>query len=273
MAEDKVDFTDVAWGSVGWTMLCTLYLRAYESRSEHSILRDHAAAEAVERIEYDFERMRKSLRASSNQYLVALRARQFDTWTTDFLAGHPDAVALHLGCGLDSRAFRLDVPAGVHWFDVDVPEVMELRRKLYDETDGYQMLGASVTDPDWLQQVPSGRPVLVIAEGLLPYLTGAEVRQLLQRLTDRFDTGELLFDGLPPWIVRLTKIQHWGTRDAHEIERWNPRLRLVDRVSAMRRYAEIPDRRQRRLFRAMNTIRPLRNFSRLFRFDWGPALR
>ena len=43
-----VDVSDVRWGSVEWTNLCTLYLRAYESRSPRPILGDHAAAEAVE---------------------------------------------------------------------------------------------------------------------------------------------------------------------------------------------------------------------------------
>mgnify|MGYP003693609009 CR=1 FL=1 len=54
---DKVDFSGVKWGSVEWTNLVTLYLRAYESRSAKPILADHAAAEAVERIDYDFKRM------------------------------------------------------------------------------------------------------------------------------------------------------------------------------------------------------------------------
>lgn len=267
-ATGKVDFTGVPWGSVGWTMLCTLYLRAYESRSEPSILGDHAAAEAVDRIEYDFDRMRRKLNPASNQYLVAMRARQLDVWTADFLDRHPDAVVLHLGCGLDSRPFRLDVPAGAQWFDVDVPAVMDLRRRLYADHDGYRMIGSSVTEPDWLAETPTGRPVLVVAEGVLPYLVADDVRLLLKRLTDRFDHGELLFDGLPPLAVRLTKIQHWGTRDARELERWNPRLRRVERASAISRYPQIPDRRQRRIYRAVHAVPPLRDFSRLFRFTF-----
>ena len=58
---------------------------------------------------------------ASNQYLVALRAKQLDDWCADYLRQHPDAVVLHLGCGLDSRAFRLDLPPSVRWFDLDQP--------------------------------------------------------------------------------------------------------------------------------------------------------
>ncbi|WP_158889178.1 class I SAM-dependent methyltransferase [Amycolatopsis anabasis] len=267
MTEGKVDFTGVKWGSVEWTMLCTLYLRAYESRSNHSILGDHAAAEAMDRIDYDFDRM-KSLRPSSNQFLVALRAKQLDVWATDFLARHPDAIVLHLGCGLDSRAFRLDLPAGVDWFDVDVPTVVELRRQVYSEHDRYQMIGSSVTDPEWLDRIPADRPVLVVAEGLLPYLTENEVRQLLQRLTDRFPTGELMFDGIPPWGAKVMKIFRWGIRDGHQLEQWNPRLRFLEKASIFSHFAEIPARGIRAVYRLTNAIPACRNFSRMYRFGF-----
>lgn len=74
-ATDKVDFSSVAWGSVEWTNLVTLYLRACESRSKRPILGDTVAADAVDRISYDFKRMRRSTMPASNQYLVALRAK------------------------------------------------------------------------------------------------------------------------------------------------------------------------------------------------------
>jgi hypothetical protein len=85
----KVDFSSVRWGSVEWTNLVTLYLRAYESHSRRPILGDQAAAEAVDRIDYDFKRIHRSSVPASNQYLVALRAKQLDGWCADFLARHP----------------------------------------------------------------------------------------------------------------------------------------------------------------------------------------
>src|SRR5262249_24210603 len=146
------------------------------------------------------------MRAGSNQYMVTMRAKQLDDWCIDFLRRHPNAVVLHLGCGMDTRAFRLHPPETVEWFDVDQPNVIALRRKLYDERDGYRMIGSSVTDETALQEIPTGRPVLMVAEGLLMYLPEREVRTLLQRLTDRFDSGELLFDTLSPMGPRLSKV-------------------------------------------------------------------
>jgi O-methyltransferase involved in polyketide biosynthesis len=77
---------------------------------------------------------------------------------------------------------------------------------LYDETDTYRMIGSSVTDPGWLEQVPAGRPTLVVAEGLLMYVSESEVRELAARVTDRFGNGELLFDALSPAGPRLSKM-------------------------------------------------------------------
>ena len=100
-----------------------------------------------------------------------MRAKAFDDWTSPFIDRHPDAIVLHLGCGLDSRVFRVDPPAAVSWFDVDLPEVIELRRRLYPaRDDGYRLIGASVTDLGWLREMPRDRPAMVVAEGLMPYL-------------------------------------------------------------------------------------------------------
>jgi methyltransferase (TIGR00027 family) len=264
---DKVDFTDVRWGSVEWTNLCTLYMRAYESHSPAPILGDDAAAQAVDRIEYDWARMRRAMRPESNQYLVVMRAKHFDDWTGDFLRRHPNAVVLHLGCGIDTRAFRLHLPETVQWFDIDQPNVIALRRKLYDDRDDYRMIGSSVTDEAWLDKVPTDRPMLMVAEGLVMYLTGPQVRALLQRLTDRFDSGELIFDTVSPMGPRLSKvftkgITKWGIRDAREIEQWNPRLRFLEQTSPLALYERIPSTPVRLLWRLTNAT-PFRNYDML----------
>ncbi|ORB73884.1 class I SAM-dependent methyltransferase [Mycobacterium scrofulaceum] len=273
MAATKVDFTAVPWGSVEWTNLVTLYLRAHESGSRRPVLGDKAAAEAVERIDYDFKRIHRSSLPASNQYLVALRARQLDDWCADFLRRHPDAVVLHLGCGLDGRAFRVAVPPSVSWFDVDQPAVIELRRRLYDDAAGYRMIGSSVTDPDWLDQVPTGRPTLVIAEGLLMYLTERQVRELLQRLTDRFQSGEMHFDTLSALAPLLSKvftrgIIRWGIRDARELQHWNPRLRLLEQTSTLAGYQRIESTAVRLIYRLM-WIAGARNYDVLNRFEYS----
>lgn len=270
---DKVDFTGVRWGSVEWTNLCLLYLRACESRLPQPILGDDFAARDVARIDYDFARIHRVVHPAINQYMVALRSVQFDACINEYLRAHRPAVVLHLGCGLHSRAFRIAEPEGVQWFDVDLPNVIALRRQLYSESDTYRMVGSSVTDPGWIDELPAGGPVLIVAEGILMYLAPAEVTELLHRLVDRFDSGELLADLLSKWGPRLSKIFtsgliKWGTGDGGEITRWDPRLRLIQDSPIIAGFDRISPTPQRLLYRMQYGIPVIRNYDRLFRFTF-----
>src|SRR4029079_6073330 len=104
------------------------------------------------------------------QFMVALRSAQFDAMIDAYLDRHPEAVVLHLGCGLHSRGLRMARPDGGPWYDVDLPNVIALRRQLHSETERYRMVGSSVTDPGWIEELPVGGPVLIVAEGLLMYV-------------------------------------------------------------------------------------------------------
>lgn len=247
-------------------MLCTLYLRAYESRSEHSILADHAAAAAVDRIDYDFARIKRYVNPSSNQFTVTLRAKQFDLWAADFLGRHPDATVLHLACGLDSRAFRLAPPAGVRWFDVDLPAVIELRRQVYPEHDRYRMIGSSVTDPScWTHPHRSPgagdrrRPVHVPHGKRSPTAAPATDRSFWHRRAAVRRSGAVARqadEDLP--------LGHPRRAAARTLE---PRLKCVATTSALEQFSRIPVKSSRTLFRLWNAIPGARKLNPLFRFE------
>ncbi|MDO8873008.1 MAG: class I SAM-dependent methyltransferase [Methanoregula sp.] len=121
-----------------------------------------------------------------------MRAKQLDQWTREFLTANPDSTVLNLGCGLDSRILRIDPPASVRWYDIDLPDVIELRRQLYPVRHDYVMIGSSVTEPGWLDGIPADRPVLVVAEGLLQYLSEKDVTALFCRITEKFPKGQFI---------------------------------------------------------------------------------
>lgn len=220
------------------TLLITLCAKAGESRLPDSLLRDHFAAEAMARIDYDFARLGIDRDLMIG---IALRAHVIDGWTRDFIGRHPDGTVLHLGCGLDARVFRVAPPAGIGWFDVDYPDVVDLRRRLYPARENCTLLGSSVMEPGWIEAVPSDRPAFVIAEGLLPYLPEEEVVDLLERVTDRFPAGEVAFDaysslGLTaiawqPSVRSTGAALHWALDDPQELLRQVPRLALVEELT------------------------------------------
>ncbi|GGP35182.1 class I SAM-dependent methyltransferase [Saccharothrix coeruleofusca] len=227
MAREAITFTGTQE-----TMLATLYARALDSARPDSVLHDTAAAEAVARIDYDFART--GIRGTS-AIGVAIRARVLDDWTAEFLAATPEATVLHLACGLDTRARRMAPPPSVRWVDVDLPEVVELRRKLLPDPPGdYRLLATSVTAEGWLEAVPADRPVVAVFEGLTMYLRAEEVERLVRRITGHFPGGQLLFDAYGTLGIKLQKLVpavrnagatlHWGMDDPRSIEPWGVEL-------------------------------------------------
>ncbi|WP_326953815.1 class I SAM-dependent methyltransferase [Amycolatopsis sp. NBC_01286] len=222
------------------TLLMALYLRALDNRRETPILGDPFAQDVVDRIDYDFGRLGN---LKGNAPLIATRARQFDAWTRDFLAGHPDGLVLHLACGLDSRPLRIDRPATVQWIDVDYPDVIELRERLYGPIDGVRTVGSSVTEAAWWDEIPADRPALVLAEGLLMYLAPDDVDQLVDRALRHFPRGRLVFDGVAPWVKTIAGLQpsmrradtgfRWAMPAPEAFATEHPPLRLLDERSAV----------------------------------------
>jgi O-methyltransferase involved in polyketide biosynthesis len=225
------------------TSLITLYGIATDARIEPTILGDRMAAEALEKIEYDFSWLTRFSSPKSVRTKVAVRARHFDSWTADFLADHEQATVLVLGAGLDTRVWRIDPGPGVRWYDVDLPPVIEARDKLYPQRENHRMIAASVTDPAWWDQIPTDRPVLVIAQGLVMYLDPADGHALFRRITDRFPSGAVVLDthnrlavSTSNWMLKRRfgpSLMRWAIEDAHELERSNPRLRCTDAISAL----------------------------------------
>jgi O-methyltransferase involved in polyketide biosynthesis len=258
------------------TLLATLYGRAAHSRTENPVLSDPLAEQAVDRLDYDFHKLRMR---PTDALSVAIRARTFDTLTAGHLARVPGATVIHLGCGLDTRVYRLDPPETVQWFDVDYPDVIELRERLYPPRPGYTMIGRPATDPGWPELVPAGGPVLVVAEGLMMYLTAGEVHALLRRITGRFPSGEIMFDALSRLAVKLSRFQpairvtgatlRWGLDDPAELTAADPRLRLASEIF----FSDVPEVERfptgyRAALAVMNRIYFLRRIGRilLYRF-------
>ncbi|MDT5137871.1 MAG: hypothetical protein QOD58_2133 [Mycobacterium sp.] len=184
----------------------TLYLHARDARSPEPILGDQFAGPVLDRIDHDFERLDKLV---GNKPLIISRAKAIDEITRTFLLDHPDAVVLHLGCGLDSRVQRIDPDPTVAWFDLDQEPVIDLRRRLVGDRAGVTMLAASVTESGWWSKVPDGRPTIILGEGLLMYLPRAGVKALIDAALSRSSLPRqvLVFDTVAPWVRRVSQWQ------------------------------------------------------------------
>ena len=235
MTPDKIQFTKEKE-----TMLMTLSGRAIQSQWKNPILRDPWAEEAMQHIDYDLSKQLTGMASWSlwkdiGPTIIASRAATFDMLTNRYLADHPDATVLHVGCGMDSRVFRIDPPAGVRWYDVDYPDVIDLRRQLFPERAAYHLIGARLEDLRWLDEVPRDRPALLIAEGVLMYVSEADVKALLNTVVAAFPGGQMIFDVVHPVILKQVgsnvggtgATYKWGLDDPQDIKQLEPKLELI----------------------------------------------
>jgi len=236
------EITDQNLSGVAETLLITLYIRAMESQRPDALLKDEKAVALVTQMSYDFSRFEQIKMDEEDKVALILRNREIDRYARDFLARCPEAVVVHIGCGLDSRFERVD-NAQVEWYDLDLPEVIELRRKLIGgEGARYHFLACSVLDSAWLDTVSvhGPRPFLFVAEGVLMYLPEAQVKSLVLTLRAHFPGAELVCDAFSPFLVRANNLRfrisrtkiaaryQWGLKRGTDLERWGEGICLLD---------------------------------------------
>ena len=174
------------------TLLVALYLRAVETRRADGIIKDEKAVEMIQSIEYDFARFNK---AWASQVGVAVRTEILDEATTAFIRQYPDASVVNMGAGLCTRFNRVD-NGRITWYELDLPEAIEMRRRFFTETDRHRFIEGSITDFDWMEQIRGvgNQPVLFIGEGLFMYFEERDVKDVFIEMADHFPGAELLFE-------------------------------------------------------------------------------
>jgi len=242
------------------TLLIPLYLRAVETQRVDSIIRDEKAVEIIQSIDYDFA---KFDRAWASQVGVAVRTEILDEATAAFMRQYPDASVVNLGAGLCTRFNRVD-NGRITWYELDLPEAIELRKRFFTETDRYQFIEGTITDFRWMEQIwiKENQPVLFIGEGLFMYFEEREVKSVFIEMAARFPGAEVIFEINGPVTVGRSKHHDalsktdgqaefkWGPASGTVCETWDDRIRFVrewnyldlhrDRWRFMRLFAYIP---------------------------------
>ncbi len=175
------------------SLFLTLGGRALDSRLPRPFLGDTMADEIITTVGYNLAKFpalnTTLLDPKSRIFDIAVRANRIDELVRGFVVRHPDAVVLDLGAGLDSRMFRVDPPATVDWYDVDFPNVVALRPQLLPQPANAHNIGTDLADPNWLDNVPTDRPAVVAADGLIAFVTQNDFMSLLNRLTNHLPSG------------------------------------------------------------------------------------
>lgn len=218
-----------------WLTLCG---RALDNRRDHPVLGDERADELVRTLGYDYRALKIS--ASSAIY-IAHRALKLDQIAQGFIDAHPEAIGIDLGAGLDTRAYRIERSPAADWYDVDLPEVITAREQLIPGLPRTHNLAADISDPAWLDGIPSDRPAVVVADGVLAFFPLSEWSAILNRIVEHFPSGEIAFNGYSTFAVKAAKfapvgkavravMRSEGFDDPRTPEAWNPKLKLAREI-------------------------------------------
>lgn len=225
----------VAKNKVSETLLIPLYARAREQQQVPPLLIDETAERLVRCIDYDFQKFEFSPMSMTG---VVIRASYFDAIVRQFIAQHSAPVVVHLGCGLDTRRQRLgSLAEKAHFYQVDVPEVIELRRGILEPNKNESLLSACMFGTQWMDAIATKHPkanFIFIIEGVLMYFSYEENKKLFAQLADRFAGAEIHFDVISSWLshhtylhdsVRFTHADFkFGIDNDKTFEQWHPNL-------------------------------------------------
>jgi O-methyltransferase involved in polyketide biosynthesis len=209
-------------GSVQKTLLLPLWGRAVEAAKPHPLLVDRTAVEIIATIDYDFSTIARSLHT--------------DRTIRGFLARHPDATFVNLGCGLDTTFEQAD-NGRLNWYDLDLPDVIELRKRYIPEGPRRRLLACSLLGEAWLRQIGTADAIFFLASGVFYYLEEAQMKAFLARLANVFPGSQILFDSCSPRGLRIANqrvikaggmddsaILKWGLQRAKDLEQWDSRI-------------------------------------------------
>ena len=235
---------------VAETLMITLYARYIETQRADSLFQDPKAIEIAKNTDYDFEKYSKGW---ASQLAVVIRVQEFDRIVKTFLETYPNAVVINLGCGLCTRFIRTD-NGSVRWYEIDFPEVIEFRRKFFEENDRYQFIAKSILDFTWIDQiqcVPS-QPLMIVMEGVSPYLSKAENQALISQIHDWLAPAEFIFDVLSRKSAKNSKRHDTvsktnaefksGIDSGREVETWGPGITLKAEIYYLTQFAKHPQR-------------------------------
>ena len=173
-----------------------------------------------------------------------LKGKVFDSAANRFIADHPKCTVINLGCGFDTRFWRIQ-NENCTYIELDLPEVIALKKELLKDHLSYELMGCSVLDTSWIDKVTSNGNTgfLLLAEGLFMWLPKQDTTRLLHEIAARFDHSQLVLEMVPErytkglWnrLLRLHSRIEWGLdvawvsgiKNPQELESYGNRLKVV----------------------------------------------
>jgi O-methyltransferase involved in polyketide biosynthesis len=225
-------------GPVQITLLLPLWGRARETLKKNPRIVDRKACEIIEKVDYDFSKIASRINDVSQLEWIS-RSIHIDRTIRDFLVRYPQATIVNAGCGLDTTFDRVD-NGQLAWYDLDLPDVIDLRRKFIPEIGRRTFIAASFLDERWFRRIQPAEHVLFMAAGVLYYFEEKQVKEIFDKLSSSFPRSEFVFDAASSFGVKLANRNvirsiglgeqsclKWGLERASDVEKWNGSIEVI----------------------------------------------
>ncbi len=228
----------VGLGNIQKTLFMPVWARAVETGKPNPMLVDNTAVQILESVDFDFVTMTQNVPEISQVSWVA-RCKRFDMVIKEFIAKHPNGTIVNIGCGLDTTYERIN-NQNVIWYDLDLPDVIELRKKFLCETANRKFIASSFLDTKWFDVISHPKEILFISAGVFVYFNEEEIKEFLLKLVDSFPGAELFFDVTSPKGVEVANIViqksgldensffKWGLKDKYVITSWSSKIKILN---------------------------------------------
>ena len=177
------------------TLVIPMYGKKRCSETYPQFFRDDPAVALVDRVDYDFSGMKENLFTRFGMVEVGMRTLDLVWEIRDYLAGHPKAAVVNLGCGLDDLYDRVD-NGQMRMVNLDFPDVIAIRNELLEPHEREENFAVDLNDHSWMDLIrytPQEGAVFV-ASGVFYYFKTEEMAALLQAMHKAFPGGRLAFD-------------------------------------------------------------------------------
>ena len=137
------------------------------------------------------------------------------TWLTDHIISDQvrqgTDMVINLAAGLDARPYRMELPRSLQWIEVDLPEILAHKEEILRNENPVcvvERVRLDLSDESarrelFLELGRRANRVLIVAEGLLVYLTEEEVAALGRDLAAPVAFQHWIIDLASPALLRM----------------------------------------------------------------------
>ncbi len=169
-------------------------------------------------LEFEESGVVKEINSKSTEYTMLAsvsRYYQMDRMVQNFADKNVNGVVVCLGAGLETMNYRLK-ETGIHFYQVDFPKVIEMRKLALGVFQNETLIGADITDMVWTKQIDKTKPVLLVASGVFQYFKPEVVKKFIEDIKDNFSSAELIFDATDKKGIEYAEkyVKKTGNKDA-----------------------------------------------------------